>query len=182
MIGEHIRALKAGRWVHAIDCGDETVLHLAEEPAPARVRRAYRPEFVAGAATVEVVTHRERTFPPAEVVRRGYSRAADPALAAMFAGSESFAEWCTSGRILPAAGVPANGAPAAPAATAGGGRTRPGPEAGRAPKAKTKRPAPRKAKAGRRPALRKPRGKARRAAPRKAAAPRKRARGRSARR
>jgi hypothetical protein len=84
LIGEHIRALKGGTWIHAIDCGDETVLHLVEEPAPPRVRRAYRPEFLAGAAEVEAVTHRERTFAPAEVVRRAYSRASDPALAAMF--------------------------------------------------------------------------------------------------
>ena len=49
MVGEHIRALKGGRWIHAIDCGDETVLHLVEEAAPPCVRRAYRPEFVAGA-------------------------------------------------------------------------------------------------------------------------------------
>jgi hypothetical protein len=30
MVGEHIRVLKDGRWIHAVDCGDETVLHLAE--------------------------------------------------------------------------------------------------------------------------------------------------------
>jgi hypothetical protein len=105
MIGEHIRALKGGRWIHAIDCGDDTVLHLAEEPAPPRVRRAYRPEFVAGAAAVEAVTHRERTFPPLEVVRRAYSRASDPALATMFGDSASFADWCTSGRVRAARNV-----------------------------------------------------------------------------
>ncbi len=33
MTGQHIRALKSGRWVHAIDCGDETVLLLAEDVA-----------------------------------------------------------------------------------------------------------------------------------------------------
>jgi hypothetical protein len=99
MVGEHIRALKGGRWVHAIDCGDETVLHLVEDTAPRRVRRAYRPEFVAGAESVESVTHRERTFPPKEVVRRAYSRASDPTLAAMFGDSEAFAEWCTTGRL-----------------------------------------------------------------------------------
>jgi hypothetical protein len=98
MVGEHIRALKGGRWIHAIDCGDETVLHLAEDATPPRVRRAYRPEFVAGAQSVENVTHRERTFPPAEVVRRAYSRASDPTLAAMFGDSLAFAEWCTTGR------------------------------------------------------------------------------------
>jgi hypothetical protein len=100
MVGEHIRALKAGRWLHAIDCGDETVLHLAEDAAPRRVRRAYRPEFVAGAQAVELVTHRERTFPPEEIVRRAYSRASDPTLATMFGDSQAFAEWCTTGRVV----------------------------------------------------------------------------------
>src|SRR5512138_1363756 len=96
MMGQHIRILKGGRWIHAVDCGDETVLHLAEEAPPPRVRRAYRPEFVAGADAVEVVTHRERTYPASEIVRRAYSRASDPALAAMFQDSEAFAEWCTT--------------------------------------------------------------------------------------
>ena len=105
MVGEHIRALKGGRWVHAIDCGDETVLHLVEEAPPPRVRRAYRPEFVAGSDAVEIVTHRERTFPPKEVVRRAYSRASDPALAAMFRDSEAFAEWCKTGRLSGARNV-----------------------------------------------------------------------------
>ncbi len=99
MVGEHIRALKNGRWVHAIDCGDETVLHLVEEATPPRVRRAYRPEFVAGAEAVEHVTHRERTFPAKEIVRRAYSRASDPALAVMFKDSEAFADWCETGRV-----------------------------------------------------------------------------------
>jgi len=105
MVGQHIRILKGGRWVHAVDCGDETVLHLAEETPPPRVRRAYRPEFVAGAEAVEVVTHRERTFPAKEIVKRAYSRASDPALAAMFHGSESFVEWCTTGRLSAARNV-----------------------------------------------------------------------------
>ena len=99
MVGQHIRALKGGRWIHAIDCGDETVLHLVEEAPPARVRRAYRPEFLTGSSSVEVVTHRERTFPAKEIVRRAYSRASDPALAAMFRDSEAFAEWCATGRL-----------------------------------------------------------------------------------
>ncbi len=100
MIGEHIRTLKGGRWNHAIDCGDETVIHLAEGvPGTARVLRSYRPEFVSGARLVEVVTHRERTFPADEVVARAYSRIADPTLAAMFRDSEAFADWCATGRI-----------------------------------------------------------------------------------
>ena len=98
MVGQHIRAMKDGRWIHAIDCGDETVLHLADGE-PQRVRRAYRPEFLAGSAAVEVVTHRERTFPAKEIVRRAYSRASDPALATMFRDSEAFAAWCTTGRV-----------------------------------------------------------------------------------
>jgi hypothetical protein len=98
MIGQHLRVRKDGRWIHAIDCGDETVLHLGEE-TPRRVRRSYRPEFVAGAETVEPVLHRERTFAPKEIVRRAYSRAADTTLAAMFVDSEAFAEWCATGRL-----------------------------------------------------------------------------------
>ncbi len=121
MIGDHIRTLKAGRWTHAIDCGDETVIVLAEHPAQGpRVRRSYRPEFVAGADTVEVVLHRERTFPADEVVARAYSRISDPALASMFRDSEAFAEWCITGRLPAAArnvaiSVPGFGAPAASA-------------------------------------------------------------------
>lgn len=99
MVGEHIRTRKDGRWNHAIDCGDETVIHLEGDVGRARVRRSYRPEFVSGAEVVEVVTHRERTFPATEVVARAYSRIADPALAAMFRDSEAFADWCTTGRL-----------------------------------------------------------------------------------
>ena len=146
MMGEHIRALKRGRWNHAIDCGDETVDPLADDASPvARVRRSYRPEFVAGAEVVEVVTHRERTFPADEVVARAYSRIADPALAAMFRDSESFAEWCTTGRPEAAPGAFAAGAAATPpvarpAAAASGGA---------APRARAKPARPAKAKAKR---------------------------------
>jgi hypothetical protein len=128
MVGQHIRILKGGRWVHAVDCGDETVLHLVEEASPPRVRRAYRPEFVAGAVSVEVITHRERTFPAQEIVRRAYSRASDPALAVMFQDSEAFVEWCATGRLPAARNVavdvpgvalaPTGAAAAAPAASA----------------------------------------------------------------
>jgi hypothetical protein len=122
MIGDHIRTLKSGRWTHAIDCGDETVIVLGDDAGDApRVRRSYRPEFVAGADAVEVVRHRERTFPAEEVVARAYSRIADPALASMFRDSEAFAEWCTTGRLPPgprnvAIAVPAPAGKAAPAA------------------------------------------------------------------
>jgi hypothetical protein len=119
MVGEHIRALRSGRWEHAIDCGDETVIHLADgEAAPARVRRSYRPEFVTGAAAVEVVRHRERTFPAGEVVARAYSRIADAGLAAMFRDSEAFAEWCVTGRLPLAAPNVAVASPADGAAPA----------------------------------------------------------------
>jgi hypothetical protein len=110
MVGQHIRILRGGRWIHAVDCGDETVLHLAEEAPPPRVRRAYRPEFVAGAVAVEVVTHRERTFAAKEIVKRAYSRASDPALASMFPDSEAFVEWCTTGRETGARNVALVGA------------------------------------------------------------------------
>lgn len=98
MVGEHIRARRNGRWTHAIDCGDATVIHLVEN-GEVRVRRSYRPEFVAGADAVEVVTHRERTFAASEIVARAYSRIAASGLAAMFRDSEAFAEWCATGRL-----------------------------------------------------------------------------------
>jgi hypothetical protein len=103
MVGEHIRTRKGGRWTHAIDCGDGTVIHLAENgDGAARVLRTYRPEFVAGAEAVEVVRHRERTFAAKEIVARAYSRISLAALAAMFRDSEAFAEWCATGRLPPA--------------------------------------------------------------------------------
>ncbi len=131
MVGEHIRVRKGGRWHHAIDCGDETVLHLADDPGegPVRVRRSYRPEFVLGAESVEVVTHRERTFPPNEVIARAYSRIADPVLASMFRDSEAFAKWCSTGRMPTAPETPAAPAKAAP-------RGEPAPRGKPAPRAK----------------------------------------------
>ena len=111
MVGEHIRTRRDGRWSHAIDCGDETVLHLAEGPGTARVLRSYRPAFVSGAEVVEVVTHRERTYPGNEIVARAYSRMADPGLAAMFRDSEAFAEWCATGRLPSGAASVASAAP-----------------------------------------------------------------------
>jgi hypothetical protein len=113
MVGEHIRTRRDGRWDHAIDCGDETVIHLADDAAGrSRVRRSYRPDFVSGAEVVEVVRHRERTFPASEIVARAYSRIADPALAAMFRDSEAFADWCATGRLAAGpASVPLEPAP-----------------------------------------------------------------------
>jgi hypothetical protein len=137
MVGEHIRALKGGRWNHAIDCGDETVIHLDQDgERRARVLRAYRPEFVAGAEVVEVVTHRERTFAASEVVARAYSRIADPGLSSTFRDSEAFADWCVTGRLtaaapsVPAAPVAEAPSPAAAAPTTPGKR-----EGGKARKA-----------------------------------------------
>ena len=180
MVGEHIRILKDGRWIHAVDCGDETVLHLAEESPPPRVRRAYRPEFVAGATSVEVVTHRERTFPAKEIVKRAYSRASDPALASMFRDSEAFAEWCATGRLSgprnvaldlgAAAPAPApKAAPAAPAPAAQAKTVAPKPAAAKAAaprKAKPAAAAKPKARAAARPAPRKKAAKAKRPAAR----------------
>jgi hypothetical protein len=176
MIGDHIRTLKAGHWTHAIDCGDETVIVLAEAAEPPRVRRSYRPDFVAGADTVEVVRHRERTFPADEVVARAYSRISDPALASMFRDSEAFAEWCTTGRLptapqnvaLSAPGVARALAPRSPPAT----RSAPAPaEATRKPAARA-RPAPKaaRAKPARKAAKAKPARKAAKAKPARKAA------------
>jgi hypothetical protein len=184
MVGAHIRVLKEGRWIHAVDCGDETVLHLVDEAPPPRVRRAYRPEFVAGAAAVEVVLHRERTFPPKEIVKRAYSRASDPALAAMFHDSEAFADWCTTGRLAGARnvaievpGVAPAPAPAPKARKAAVAKaSAPKPAARKAPKAKAKVKVKAKAKPARKAPARKPARVARKAkaAPRKAKAPAKR--------
>jgi len=173
MVGEHIRILKDGRWIHAVDCGDETVLHLAEESPPPRVRRAYRPEFVAGATSVEVVTHRERTFPAKEIVKRAYSRASDPALASMFRDSEAFAEWCATGRLSGPRNVALDLGAAAPAAPAPAPKAAPAQAKTVAPKpASAKTAAPRKAKPA---AAAKPKARAAaRPAPRKKAAKAKR--------
>ncbi|HEY6100546.1 MAG TPA: lecithin retinol acyltransferase family protein [Anaeromyxobacter sp.] len=165
MVGEHIRTRRDGRWTHGIDCGDGTVIHLDGPPGGARVRRSYRPEFVSGAELVEVVTHRERTFPPNEVVARAYSRIADAGMAAMFRDSEAFAEWCATGR-LPAG--PANVAILAPAPAA---------SARAAPPVKAAQPAARAPSAGN-PAAKAARPKARakpkaRSASKRAAAKRK---------
>lgn len=142
MVGEHIRARKGGRWNHAIDCGDETVIHLDGDAGRARVRRSYRPEFISGAEVVEVVTHRERTFPPGEIVARAYSRIADPALAAMFRDSEAFAEWCATGRLTAGPANVAVPAPPPVVSVPAAGLEPPAPEAERP---RRRRAAPRRA-------------------------------------
>jgi hypothetical protein len=157
MIGDHIRARKEGRWTHAIDCGDQTVIHVVDDPAVPvtnRVRRSYRPEFVAGAEAVEVVTHRERVYPARQVVARAYSRTRDPSLAAMFKDSASFAEWCKTGRIVDAPRNVAVGVPGLfPAVAEPKVRARPA-AAARSPKRSVK------AKASTQPAARKKKGAA----------------------
>jgi hypothetical protein len=151
MLGDHIRALKGGKWVHGIDLGDQRVLHLVEDPrlAPGdRLRRVYKPEFTAGSSTVELVVHRERTYPARAVVARAWSRFMDPSVVAMFRDSESFAAWCKIGRVPEAA--PVNGVAAAPAKAAAAPQPKAAPKAAATakaavtPKAKAK-PAPRKA-------------------------------------
>ena len=110
MLGDHIRALKNGRWFHAIDLGDQRVLFLVDQPGlpPAdRLRRVYRPDFTAGANRVELVVHRERTDPAKAVVARAWSRFMDPSVVAMFADSEQFAAWCKIGRLPEVAPPPA---------------------------------------------------------------------------
>jgi hypothetical protein len=180
MVGEHIRTRKGGRWTHAIDCGDATVIHLDRNGAgTARVLRTYRPEFVAGAEAVEVVTHRERTFGAREIVARALSRLSFGGLAAMFHDSEAFAEWCATGRLPPA---PTNVAIAAPEAASARAAPKPrsvpkakSPEAksprAKAPEAKAPRAKSPEAKAPRAkaPDAKSPRAKARRSAARTAA-------------
>lgn len=130
MIGQHIRALRGGRWVHAIDCGDETVIDLdGEGGSQPRVRRSYRPEFVSRAEVVEVVAHRAPRFAPEEVVARAYSLVGDAALGARFTDGAAFATWCATGRLDGGAERGARRAAAkaaqAPAAKARGAKKRP---------------------------------------------------------
>jgi len=131
MLGDHIRALKNGRWTHAIDLGDQRVLFLVDQPGlpPAdRLRRVYRPDFTAGATRVELVVHRERTYPSKAVVARAWSRFMDPSVLAMFADSEQFAAWCKIGR-LPEVAPPPPARPARKAAAAKPAAVRPAPAA-----------------------------------------------------
>jgi hypothetical protein len=102
MLGDHIRALKDGHWLHGIDLGDQRVLYLVETPGLApvdRLRRVYRPEFTAGARKVELVVHREPAYASKAVVARAWSRFMDPSVIAMFRDSEAFAAWCKIGRL-----------------------------------------------------------------------------------
>lgn len=201
MLGDHIRALKNGRWLHGIDLGDQRILYLAEEPGlvPAdRLRRVYRPEFTAHATRVEVVVHREPSYQAKAVVARAWSRFMDPSVLGMFRDSEQFATWCKVGRVPevteatgPVAPAPARasaptGAPVGSAAPQAAPRASPpaakkalaakaAAKAKPATKAKAQaKPAPKKAAPkARKPAARQaaPKPKAGKAAPRKAARP-----------
>jgi hypothetical protein len=101
IIGDHIRVLKGGRWLHGIDCGDRTVIYFsagADNGEPG-VQRARLSEFASGAGQVQIVNHAERVFPPRMVVARAFSRLRESAFSQMFFDSEQFAAWCKSGRL-----------------------------------------------------------------------------------
>lgn len=154
MIGDHIRALKGGSWVHGIDGGDGTVLHLGEGPGPT-VLRTYRPLFVEGSEAFEVVTHREPVFPPRSVVARAFGPLRDPALAAMFADSAAFAHWCKSGRMPEASLVPPPAAARPPVASARAGARAVRPAKAERPRRKARKAAGRRKVPGKAPARKK---------------------------
>jgi hypothetical protein len=95
--GDHVRVLREGRWDHAIDCGDRTVIRLVRGATAPAIRRTAMAEFARDAGEVGVVPHRERVYPPREVVARAYSRMRDSSFVHMFADPEHFAVWCKSG-------------------------------------------------------------------------------------
>jgi len=102
--GDHLAARRGGERDHAIDLGDRTVLRFA----PGRgFRRLALAEFADGTDRLEVVVHRERTYPPAAVVARAFSRLSQAAFGGMFQSAEQFAAWCKSGVLPAAATVPA---------------------------------------------------------------------------
>jgi hypothetical protein len=93
--GDHIRILREGRWLHAIDVGDRTAIHFG----PGGLRRSLVDDLARGAEKIEVVTHPQRVYAPKAVVARAFSRFAEAAFGAMFADSEAFAVWCKMGNI-----------------------------------------------------------------------------------
>ena len=117
-LGEHLRILIGGRFDHAVDCGDRTVLHLAfaEERGHPAVKRSLLRDFTGGAERVEVVRHGTRTYAPKMVVSRAFSKLGDSTAWAMFPTAEHFVSWCLTGQapVLPSEpGVPfTEGAPA----------------------------------------------------------------------
>ncbi len=123
-VGDHVRVLREGRWDHAIDCGDHTVIHFVAGASPA-VRHTALADFARIGERVEVVPHPERVYPAREVVARAYSRLGDASFGHMFASAEQFAVWCKSG-LLPPVPAAAPG-PAASAATGSRAPARSGP-------------------------------------------------------
>ena len=116
-LGEHLRILIGGRFDHAVDCGDRTVLHLAftEERGRPAVKRSLLQDFTSGAERVEVLRAGVRTYPPKMVVSRAFSKLGDSNAWAMFPTPEHFVAWCLTGQppVLP---PEAGAAPAAPVA------------------------------------------------------------------
>jgi hypothetical protein len=119
--GDHIRILTGAEHVHAIDCGDRTVLFLAagRDGSGTQVRRSLLSELARGADRVEVVRHAHAVFPPQMVVARAFSRLGDPSAGSMFRSSEHFAAWCLTGQAPLPHSVPA--LPVAAPATPGPG-------------------------------------------------------------
>ena len=146
--GDHIRIQTGGGWEHAIDVGDRTVIHFSEGGG---VKRSLLSALSPDSAPVEVVTHRERVYPPRQVVARAFSRFAESAYRSMFSSSEAFASWCKAGRMDPAAcsgALPQPNGAAAQGAAEPGARVRvarPASKAKAKAKAKPQRAAPKKA-------------------------------------
>jgi len=121
-LGEHLRIQVGGRYDHAVDCGDHTVLHLAMATDSGRpgVKRSLLLDFTRGAERVEVLRHRERTYPAKVVVSRAFSKLGDSAAWAMFPSPVHFVTWCLTGQAPTAEGAfprpafPAEGVPAEP--------------------------------------------------------------------
>jgi len=117
--GDHIRILTGAEQVHAIDCGDRTVLYLAagRDGSGGQVRRSLLSELARGADRVEVVRHAHAVYPAQMVVARAFSRLGDPSAGSMFRSSDHFAAWCLTGQgPLP---QPGPSIPAAAPATSG---------------------------------------------------------------
>jgi hypothetical protein len=150
-LGDHIRTFANGRFDHAIDCGDLTVIHLfplPDEAGRAEVRRSRLSDFTTGAERVEVVGYPARGYPPRMVVARAFSRLGASAAEAMFPSPEHFATWCVNGQ------VPAH--PSGPVAPALSPDPRPArPTRGAPPRKPSKKRAARRKAGPRRPARRK---------------------------
>lgn len=161
-LGEHLRIQVGGRYDHAIDCGDHTVLHLAMSAGSGRpeVRRSLLLDFTQGAERVDVLRHRERTYPARVVVGRAFSKLGDSAAWAMFPSPAHFVTWCLTGQapIVPtvaARPLPARRAPAARPRRPAAGRKVAKPKAVARPAGKPKKKAPARKASAKGPAARK---------------------------